>query len=475
MTRPTEHGKAHRRSFDDVLQEARLSRGQLQIWILSALGIALDGFDFFIIGAAMPLLKHGEWDPSPAELGGIGAAALVGAVVGALFIAPLTDRFGRRLIYILDPVIFVVTSIAAALAWDIWSLMAFRFLLGVGIGADYPISASYVSEAMPTRHRGRLVASTIGFQAVGMLVGVGVGLAMVMVLDDVSAWRWMVGFGAVPAAVLFVYRLRVPESPRWLVAQGEKTRAKHAFSLITGIPKSKLSLDLFEPPEATQRKAGGFKELFSKRIIRRTLLSTVPWFLMDIATYGVGVFTPTILAALHLGQHGLSSSHSSPLIANEIVALEGSGFVDLFLVVGFGLAIWLIDRLGRIRLQIVGFLGMFGSLVLLALAGADDPNVLLVFVGFILFNTMMNMGPNSTTYVLPSELFPTRLRARGHGFSSASGKIGAAVGIFLLPTLHAAIGLTWTLLLIAGAQLLGAIVTWIFSIETAGRHLEEFE
>ncbi len=475
MTLPADRGRKRRRSFDDVLQEARLSGGQLQIWILSALGIALDGFDFFIIGAAMPLLKHGSWNPSPAALGGIGAAALVGAVVGALFIAPLTDRIGRRLIYILDPVVFVVASLAAAFAWDVWSLIAFRFLLGVGIGADYPISASYVSEAMPTRHRGRLVASTIGFQAVGMLVGVGVGLAMVLVLDEVDAWRWMIGFGAVPAAVLFVYRLRVPESPRWLVARGEKSRAKHAFSLITGIPKSELSLDLFAAPETSQPKAGGFRQLFGKRIIRRTLLTTVPWFLMDIATYGVGVFTPTILAALHLGQHGLSTHGASPLIANEIVALEGAGFVDLFLVLGFGLAIWLIDKLGRIRLQIIGFVGMFISLVLLALAGSTDHHILLVFVGFILFNTLMNMGPNSTTYVLPSELFPTRLRARGHGFSSASGKVGAAMGIFLLPILHAAIGLTWTLLLIAGAQLLGAVVTWVFSVETAGRHLEEFE
>lgn len=467
--------KSRGRSFDDVLQEARLSRGQLQIWILSALGIALDGFDFFIIGAALPLIKHGGWAPSPAALGAIGASALVGAVFGALFIAPLTDRIGRRLIYILDPLFFMVTSVAAAFAWDVWSLIAFRFLLGVGIGADYPISASYVSEAMPTRHRGRLVASTIGFQAVGMLLGVGVGLCMMVILDDLSAWRWMVAFGAVPAAFLFIYRLRVPESPRWLVARGHKSRAKHAFSLITGIPKSELSLDLFEASKVPESRRAGFRQLFGKGMIRRTLLATVPWFLMDIATYGVGVFTPTILAALHLQRHGLQISGSSPVIATEIVALQGAGFVDLFLVLGFGLAVWLIDKLGRIRLQIAGFIGMAVALVLLAIAGSDDPNILLVFVGFILFNTFMNMGPNSTTYVLPSELFPTELRARGHGFASASGKIGAAMGIFLLPVLHAAIGLTWTLLLIAGAQALGAILTRAFCIETYGRSLDEFE
>ena len=137
------------------------------------------------------------------------------------------------------------------------------------------------------------------------------------------------------------------------------------------------------------------------------------------------------------------------------------------------LAILLIERLGRIRLQLIGFAVMTFGLLLLGVAGQDRSQLWLTFTGFILFNTFMNMGPNTTTYVLPAEVFPTRLRASGHGLAAAAGKLGAAVGIFFMPILQDKIGLTATLALVAAASVLGFVVTWLFQVETTGKTLQE--
>jgi hypothetical protein len=216
------------------------------------------------------------------------------------------------------------------------------------------------------------------------------------------------------------------------------------------------------------------RQLLSKPLRRGTILACVPWFLMDIATYGVGLFTPTILMSLAF--RGERLSHGDPFLAREITSVEGAVFLDLFLILGFALAIMLIDRVGRMPLQIFGFLAMAVGLGILALSGiGEQQNLFLVFTGFILFNTSMNAGPNTTTYVLPSEVFPTQLRATGHGLASASGKVGATVGIFFLPIFRAALGLETTLLLVASAAVLGAAVTWLTAVETVGRSLEDFE
>jgi MFS family permease len=170
---------------------------QRKVWVLSAVGVGLDGFDFFIIGVALPLIVK-DFGPTSWQVGAIGAAAVLGAALGALLLGPVTDRLGRRAMYKYDLLLFVAFTALSALAWDAWSLIAFRFLVGVGIGADYPISAAYVSETTPARIRGRLVSATIGFQALGMLAGAGGGLLVLLADPAVGAWRWMLAAGDSP-------------------------------------------------------------------------------------------------------------------------------------------------------------------------------------------------------------------------------------------------------------------------------------
>ncbi|HIK29827.1 MAG TPA: MFS transporter [Oscillatoriales cyanobacterium M59_W2019_021] len=446
------------------------------LWALSAGLIALDGFDFFIIGVAMPFIQR-DFEIGAATTGAIAVAAVAGAFAGSLLLGPLADKLGRQRMLELDIALFVIASAATALAWNAESLIAFRFLVGIAIGADYPISVSYITENVPARFRGTMVISAFSFQAIGALSGALVGLATLAAFQhgfpdspDVTvryAWRLMLGFGLILSIAIGLLRLRfLLESPLYYISRNEYDKASKAASELLEYP-IEITPET-DPPE--NEPSFQYAELFSPPFLKRTVLASVPWFLQDIATYGIGIFTPTIVAAL-------AYSGDIDFIAREMSAAKGSAFVDLFLIIGFWVAIALVDRVGRISLQIVGFLGMAAGLSVLSLSGAQDatdaPNLLLLFGGFGLFNLMMNAGPNSTTFLLSGEVFPTSIRSSGAGFAAAFAKAGAVLGTFILPILQHSVGVPQLLRALALICAIAAIITYFFRIETRGRSLED--
>jgi MFS family permease len=442
-----------------------------KFWLLAALGVMLDGFDFFIIAVANPLIAEG-YDLSAAMKGLVSSAAILGAIVGAGLLGPLADRIGRRRIFKYDLIIFVVFSAACIVAWNVWALIAFRFVLGIAIGLDYPISASYLAEILPTKARGRWLVGAFSLQAVGILFGALVGLVVLLLFPHVYAWRIMLGFGIVPALVIIWLRRGVPESPRWLAQNGRETEAADIGEALCGHPVAVTEVDRHKEEQQPEGLGALIQpRLFQRGMVRRTIFTAVPWFLMDIATYGVGIFTPTLLAAIAI------AGPNATFIADDIASTEGTAALDLFLVIGFVIAILLVERIGRVRLQLGGFAVMAVSLCVLAVAdglpGGGDSHLALVFVGFAFFNTFMNAGPNATTYALPAEVFPSEIRAAGNGFAAASAKLGAAIGVFLFPILLTEIGTSAVLFITAGACALGFVVTFLFRIEPRGRSLNE--
>lgn len=463
--------RQEKRGLGISIDRAKMGKLHRKFWLLAALGIMLDGFDFFIIGVANPLIAK-DFGASAAETGLISAAAILGAVVGAGFLGPLGDRLGRRRIFKFDLVLFVVFSILCIFAWDVWSLIAFRFMLGVAIGLDYPIAASYLAEILPTKGRGRWLVGGFAMQAVGILLGAVVGVIVLNLLPEVDSWRWMLGFGVVPALAIIFLRRHVPESPRWLAMNGKEGEAEEVASQLVGHPVEVTPLDrenVAPVPEGI--KAFIQPELFKKGLRRRTIFTAVPWFLMDIATYGVGIFTPTLIAAIAV------TGADATFITDDIVATEATAVLDIFLPLGFLLAILFVDRLGRVKLQVIGFAGMTVALVLLALAeglpGGGDKHIPMVAIGFAMFNLLMNAGPNATTFALPAEVFPQDVRAAGHGFAAACAKLGAAVGVFFFPILLDSIGAEILLFGVAGCTLVALVVTIAFRIEPMGRSLDE--
>lgn len=455
---PTQGG-----TFFAALDEAPMGRRQYGLWFVASGGTLLDGFSIFSLGVAMPLVTS-RFDLTPLMVGLIGSALVLGAALGAAFGGPAADRFGRKPLFLADMAVLVAGALISATA-DLPELVLFgQFLVGIGIGIDFPVSGSYVSETMPKRDRSRMVVATIALQSVGMLLGAAVALATLGHSAVLADWRWIVGATGAGGAAFLLLRLFLPESPRWLFEHG---RAAEAATVVRRFaPNSPLPTVVPAGAAASTAATSANGQLvlvFSDALRPRTLLASVPWFLMDIATYGVGLFTPLILAAIHL------SSVSAGSVAGVFVAAEGSAAIDLFLLVGFLIGLYAVPRFGRIRMQLLGFAGMtLGMLILLfanVAGGGAAAHVPLVFAGFILFNLAMNAGPNATTFTLAPELFPTNVRATASGFAAATAKAGATLGIFVLPQVKAAWGVSGVLALMAAVSALGLAATYVFTRE----------
>jgi MFS family permease len=242
--------------------------------------------------------------------------------------------------------------------------------------------------------------------------------------------------------------------------------------LLGRVPPYPKEVKLRNPHEGRKPSNEGYMALFNKKNRRSTILASAPWFIQDLSTYGIGIFTPTILAALigaEQAGHGLSA-----VIHNDMLAAKGSAVMDIFFFMGILAAIWLVDKAGRIPLQIIGFLGCAVGLLLAAFSIQPDGsnNMTLLFAGFIVFYFMTNLGPNAMTYLLAGEVFPTGVRGKGAGFAASVAKIGAVLTAFLFPILLKEIGTVILLYGLVITSLLGGLVTWFYAIETRGLNLE---
>jgi MFS family permease len=462
-----------------LLDKSPLRLPHYLAWALSSGGTLLDGLSVFMLGLAIPLLDR-TLGLSALQTGLLGAALVMGAAIGALSGGWLADRLGRKSVFLLDMGLLGLAGLFSALAWNPWLLIGTQLVVGISIGMDFPVSSSYVAECMPHRSRSRMMVATIASQSVGMVLAAVLSIGLLHLSGSDQAWRLFFAGEAVIAALFLVARLQLPESPRWLMGQGRNREAVHALSWL--IPEDQQMLESLATrlghtvhhvakKMARKTPATGYALLFSSVYLRRTLLSTVPWFLMDVATYGVGLFTATLLAAMHFEQG--SQTH---LGAVESLA-GGTGLIDLFLVVGFVMGLWAVARYGRIRMQLVGFAGMAaGMSVLLVstlLSGGAEAHLVLMVSGFVLFNLFMNMGPNSTTYILPAELFPTQARATAAGFAASAAKVGATLGVFTLPIVKTDTGVPTVLGLMVGVSLMGLVATWLLRVEGHGLTLEQ--
>ncbi|MFB5188993.1 MFS transporter [Alicyclobacillus fastidiosus] len=439
------------------LDDSQVRRHHVRLFSLAAAGIFVDGYDLNVISAALINLVP-SLHPSSLETSWLSTSALIGTALGAVFLGRLTDVIGRKKMFVIDLIFFVLFALASGFAPNMTWVIIFRFLLGIGIGADYPIAASYVSEIIPRRRRGAFLAATVGMLSVGSIVANLVSIFILSVDHGPSAWRFILASGAVPALIAIIMRSAMPESPRWLLAKNREQSARSSlqqigFSNVTALPIQNLN-----------RKYPYWK-LFSPQFLRITILVTMSWLLFDILAYGVGIFQPILLEGL--GFH------------SGIPALLGNLAINMIGFAGMLLAIATIERVGRKWQQIIGMIGMGLGLFLVGIMSAHGTTGLPVgalLAVFGLYSLSDNWGPSATTYTSPAELYPTSLRAGGHGLAAMSGKVGAAIGTFFLPLVKQAVGVSDLMYLLAGVAVLGAIVSIAFGVETkGGQSLETIE
>jgi PHS family inorganic phosphate transporter-like MFS transporter len=437
-----------------ALDEASLNRSHLRAVLASGVGFFTDAYDLFVIGIASALITK-DWHLGSGQLAILNSTMLAAACLGALVFGRYADVVGRKRVYWLVAAIMIAGALGSALSGSFWVLIGFRFLLGFGVGGDYPVSAVMVSEYANRKDRGKLVGMVFGTQALGLIVGPLIALALLGsgTSGDVT-WRVLLALGAVPAAAVIYLRCRMPESPRYQ-AQVQR-RAMQAASQTPGFTGRPVPGEgPGDPPEI------GLRAFLTSRRWLITLAGTAGcWFLLDYAYYGNTISTPQIL--------GLIDPHASTMTK---IALQLAIFA-VAAVPGYALAIARLDRIGHRRLQLAGFAVMALCFAVIALVPGMTTMVapFLLVYGVSYFFT--EFGPNMTTFVLPSELYPVTMRTTGHGISAGIGKLGAFIGVFLFPVLQTSLGLRGTLLLTAGVAVSGFALTLVLP-EPAGRSLED--
>jgi MFS transporter, PHS family, inorganic phosphate transporter len=438
-----------------ALDEAPLGKSHLRAVLVSGMGFFTDAYDLFVIGIASSLIKH-QWHLDSGKLALLNATMLGAAFLGALVFGRVADLTGRKRAYWMVAALMVVAAVGSALAPSFWVLIGFRFLLGFGVGGDYPVSAVLMTEYANRKDRGKLVGLVFSTQALGLIVGPAIALALLGTgTSPGMTWRVLLGLGAVPAAAVLYLRRQMPESPRYQAhMQSRRTDAGTQLAA-SGGATTQVS------PQGAAQPAMGLRTFLGNRKFLVMLAGTAGcWFLLDYAYYGNTISTPQIIA--------LISPRSSTTTA---IAIQLAIFA-VAAVPGYILAIARMDRIGHRRLQLVGFVMMAACFAVIALVPGMTTAVLpfLAVYGISYFFT--EFGPNVTTFVLPGELYPVSVRATGHGISAGIGKFGAFIGVFLFPVLQSSLGLRGTLLLTAGVSAGGALLTLVLP-EPAGRSLDD--
>jgi MFS transporter, PHS family, inorganic phosphate transporter len=445
VTRAADPGRDETVSRDLLAQmdEAATGREHWKILLTSGMGFFTDAYDLFIIGVVVTMITK-EWHIASYQKELVSSLALLTSAVGAVWFGHIADKLGRRKIYGYEVLVLAVGALASAFAPGIWWLIGLRAVLGVGIGGDYPVSATIMSEYASKRNRGRMVGLVFAMQGAGLVIGplVAIGLLSTGLNHD-YVWRILLALGAVPALAVFWLRRRIKETPRFLLAQMEAQEVR-------------------QQAERDRVPTGIRAVLADRRMLRWLIGAGLAWLLFDFVYYGNTISSPVIVK--------LVSPHASLIGQTGIV-------LAIFAVAalpGFILAAFTIDRIGRKLLQGVGFGVMAVAFACLWLIPGATTTLLPFLLLFGATYFFAEFGPNTTTFVYPAEIFPVRVRTTCHGIAAAAGKIGAFVGTYALTALLPAVGLARTSALVAGVSLLGLLVTLTLLPEPKGTSLEDF-
>ncbi|KII84420.1 hypothetical protein PLICRDRAFT_57814 [Plicaturopsis crispa FD-325 SS-3] len=445
-----------RRAALAEIDNASFSWFHVKVCMVAGVGFFTDAYDIFAINIASTMLGyvygHNQKLTSNQDLG-IKVATPVGTLVGQLVFGWLADIVGRKRMYGFELMIIIVATFGQAVSASghaiqiIGVLVVWRFIMGVGIGGDYPLSATISSEFSSTKIRGRVMAAVFAAQGWGNFAAALVGLIVVsayktpLLTEDVVTdlnhvdymWRLLIGLGCVPGAIALYFRLTIPETPRFTmdIERNIQQASQDIDTVLTTgkyIDNPDAVVQRVEAPKASLKD---FRRHFSQWKNMKVLIGTsYSWFALDIAFYGLGLNSSIILQAIGFGSpvtkgvQGVYQNLHNICVGNLILSAAG-------LIPGYWATFFLVDVWGRKPIQLMGFT-MLTILFVIMGFGYDKLNETasakkaFVFL-YCLANFFQNFGPNTTTFIIPGEVFPTRYRSTAHGISAASGKLGAIV------------------------------------------------
>jgi len=383
----------------------------------SGIGWALDAMDVGLISFVIAQLAV-VWKADAGSLGFVASAGFLGMAIGASLGGLLADKLGRRQVFALTLLVYGVFTGLSAFSLSVGMLIALRFLVGLGLGAELPVASTLVSEFAPARIRGRIIVILESFWAVGWTAAALIGYFVIPTSDD--GWRWALALGAIPAVWAIFVRLRLPESVRFLEAKGRHAEAERIVAGLedaAGVATPPAVAEPSEPAVATERPLA---TIFGARLRRRTISLWLVWFCVNFAYYGAFIWLPTLLVA-----QGFSLVRS----------FEYTLIITLAQLPGYAASAWLVEKWGR-RITLAVFLA--GSAVSAGFFGtADSVSTILVFGALLSF---FNLGAWGALYAVTPELYPTRVRGTGAGWAAGFGRLASIIAPLCVPLLLAAGG-----------------------------------
>ncbi len=407
-------------------------------------GMLLDGYILGIIGPVTTQLQQ-DLGISTAEVGLVASAALFGILIGSPLGGWAADKYGRKPLFMLDMGLFVLASAMQFFVTSFVFLFIVRLLMGVAIGAEYSVGWPLMSEFAPARLRGRLMGITILAWYFGFMVGYTVGY--VLDLPPALQWRVIIGTSTVIAIVLFLARLGLPESPRWLWNKGRKDEAMAIAH------KYMAHAEEMEDVAHEKVRQGRFMELFAPQYIRQTVFVSWFWFCNVLPYFAIATFADDVLS-----KYGLSGG------------LAGGVGLSMVAVIGVAVTVALIDKAGRRLFTVPPQWITVGIFLIIGLWSGAPPAIVL---GLFLVFSFLNAMNGTLTSIYPGEVFPTEVRGIGTGFAAAVSRVGAGLGTFLLPVVVANLGVTVAMLAAAVIVFSGALVSQLWAPETKGKSLSE--
>ena len=434
------------------LDEAPLQRFHVLAVLTTGMGVFTDGYDLSSIGLVLPqvLASFGQRSLTSVQSGLLTGSALVGAALGAMLFGVLAQR-GRKRFYGVDVALMAIAAAAQALAPNLWSLIAIRFVLGIGVGADYVLSPTIMAEHANRQDRGKKIG--FGFGVMWCLGAFVAALVLLLVhalgASPAIAWRVVLAAGTLPALSVLSLRRKMPETARFLARLGgEAEAAKVVIAEVTGTAPAQLP--------RTDRRA--WHEVLTAHA-GPVLAAATLWLVYDVVLYASVLFGPSVIA---------SSIGMKPVGFTLVMY----GF---FSIPGTLLGCALIDRWGRKALMAVGFgLAAIALVAFAPLQGTAGQWIgPLALYGVFTFTLSLGPGAVSGSGILGVELSPTRIRSVAQGITVVGGRIGASLSAFVFPALLGTLGEKWLLFGLAALSLVGAALSLRLVPETRGRSLED--
>lgn len=452
------------------MKEQRNPRSFLQLIMISAtFGGLLFGYDTGVINGALPFMaRSDQLNLTPVTEGLVTSMLLLGAAFGALLCGKLADRYGRRKMILNLSFLFFLASLGTAFAPNVLTMVIFRFFLGLAVGGASSMVPAFLAEMAPYEKRGRMVTQNelmiVGGQFLAYVFNAILGVAMA---DTGHVWRYMLILCAIPALILFASMLMVPESPRWLTSKGKKSEALRVLKLIRDEKRAEAE---FKEIQAAAVKDSNVEKASIKEF-------TTPW-LRRLLLIGIGVAIVNqitgVNSIMYYGTQILQESGFGTKAA--LIANIGNGLISVIAVI---IGIWLVGRVNRRPILMIGLSGTTTALLFIAIfsivldGSAALPYIVLSLT--VLFLAFMQGCVGPVTWLVIAEIFPQRLRGLGTGISVFFLWILNFIIGFAFPIMLSSAGLSFTFFIFVALGILAIGFVYKFMPETKGRTLEELE